>query len=457
MKIKVSAVFDIGKTNKKFFLFDTDYHEVYREFINFDEIEDDDGYPAENLEALVQWIQEVFDRLLQSHLYEIQTLNFSCYGASFVHIDQKGEVLTPLYNYLKPMDADILDTFYRQYGPKEVFSRITGSPQLGMLNSGLQLYVLKYTKPQVFSKLKYSLHLPQYLSYRFTGVPVSEYTSIGCHTTLWDYEKKDYHDWVYKEKIDVLLPPITATNTLFPILIQGKKINVGIGIHDSSASLIPFIRTIKNSFILVSTGTWSISINPFSNHMLTDQDMRNGCLFNMQTDGRPVKVSRLFLGNEYEHQVAVLAAKYQVPLELHKRIAFDKDIFVKVRKESGPFFEWKHLVGDKKTPATNPLYWDYEHAYHRLVLELVELQVLNIKLVMGEQTIDQIYIDGGFADNEVFIKLLAFYLGEVKLFTTESPMGSALGAVIVLKDVTLKPALLKRNYVLKKQLSLKIR
>ena len=59
-----------------------------------------------------------------------------------------------------------------------------------MLNSGLQLYWLKKTKPEVFKKIKYSLHLPQYLSYIFTGIPLSEYTSIGCHTALWDYEKK---------------------------------------------------------------------------------------------------------------------------------------------------------------------------------------------------------------------------------------------------------------------------
>ncbi|SVB65319.1 uncharacterized protein METZ01_LOCUS218173, partial [marine metagenome] len=43
MQQKVTAVFDIGRTNKKFFLFDDDLKEVYREYIRFDEIVDEDG------------------------------------------------------------------------------------------------------------------------------------------------------------------------------------------------------------------------------------------------------------------------------------------------------------------------------------------------------------------------------------------------------------------------------
>ena len=42
MKQKVTAVFDIGKTNKKFFLFDKDFKEVHKEYIMFDEIVDED-------------------------------------------------------------------------------------------------------------------------------------------------------------------------------------------------------------------------------------------------------------------------------------------------------------------------------------------------------------------------------------------------------------------------------
>lgn len=51
MKQKVTAVFDIGKTNKKFFLFDKDFKEIHKEYTSFDEIKDEDGHPTEDIHA----------------------------------------------------------------------------------------------------------------------------------------------------------------------------------------------------------------------------------------------------------------------------------------------------------------------------------------------------------------------------------------------------------------------
>ena len=247
---KVTAVFDIGKTNKKFFLFDEEFQEVYREFIHLDEILDGDGYPSEDLAALEKWIREVFHRALQLPEFDIQTLNFSCYGASLVHLDENGEVLTPLYSYMKPLSKKVHDSFYTKYGPENEVSRITGSPKLGMLNTGMHLYWLKYSRPLTFNKIKYSLHLPQYLSYVFTGSPVSEYTSIGCHTLLWDYAKKDYHSWVYQEGIHEKLPPIAPSHRSIPISFGGKTVRVGVGIHDSSSGLGPLRSLYQTTFFV---------------------------------------------------------------------------------------------------------------------------------------------------------------------------------------------------------------
>ena len=72
---KVTAIFDIGKTNKKFFLFDVDYQEVYREYTNFDTIVDEDGHPTEDLKSLQNWLKNVFDRILKSEKYNITAIN----------------------------------------------------------------------------------------------------------------------------------------------------------------------------------------------------------------------------------------------------------------------------------------------------------------------------------------------------------------------------------------------
>ena len=272
--------------------------------------------------------------------FDIVSLNFSCYGASLVHIDENGKVLTPLYNYLKPLTDDIYDAFYGKYGPEDEFSRVTGSPKLGMLNTGLHLYWLKHTQFQTFRKIKYSLHLPQYLSYLFTGIPVSECTSIGCHTILWNYEKNKYHDWVFQEDIDKILPPLVGTKETIPLKYKAKIIQIGPGIHDSSSALVPYVRNITDPFVLVSTGTWSISINPFTKGMLTSEDIRNNTLFNMRIDGSPVKVSRLYLGNEYKLQVKELAAHFNVSDDYHRSMKFDEKIFFEIIKDFKYAFRW---------------------------------------------------------------------------------------------------------------------
>lgn len=50
--IPVVAVFDVGKTNKKLFLFDENYKIVFERTARFIETEDEDGDPCENLESL---------------------------------------------------------------------------------------------------------------------------------------------------------------------------------------------------------------------------------------------------------------------------------------------------------------------------------------------------------------------------------------------------------------------
>ncbi len=450
MKEKVTAVFDIGKTNKKFFLFDKDFQEVYREYTRFENINDEDGYPTEDLERLKIWLKEVFDRILDAQKYDITSINFSTYGASLVHLDENDEVVTPLYNYTKKIPQEIIDSFYEKYGPKSVFAVATGSPVSGLLNSGIQLYWLKYTKPEIFKKIKYSLHLPQYLSFIFTGIPVSEHTSIGCHTALWDYTKKDYHDWVYQEGINKILPRIVSTETSINMNYNGKRIKIGVGIHDSSAALLPYIRSVRKKFILVSTGTWSIAMNPFSELALKDSDIDKKCINYMRINGKAVKASSLFLGNEYKEQVKLLSEHFQVSNVYHKTIRFDHDIYLEIIKDFEYMYRWVSFNDERMPKSTRIPYDQFEHAYHQLMVELVLLQVDSIKTVSGKDDIEKLYIDGGFSDNDVYIQLISHYLRNMKLSTTHSSLGSALGAALCISDVRLNSKFLRKNYALKK-------
>jgi len=454
--MKVNAIFDLGKTNKKLFLFDSAYQQVFKRYSSFEEVEDEDGFPCDDLPAIQHWIRDSFHSIREQGQYDIRTLNFSTYGASFVHLDKNGDPLTPLYNYLKPIPKEILSGFYDTYGGKFKLAKETASPPLGMLNSGLQLYWLKYAKPNIFSKIRWSLHFPQYLSYLFTGIPISEYTSIGCHTFLWDFSKNDYHDWVYQEELDKILPPIVSSNTSINIQHTGKKLRVGVGIHDSSAALLPYVRTTSKPFLLISTGTWSISINPFNQEVLSEKDLQEDCLNFMRVDGKAAKAARLFLGNEYKQQVKRLLRYFGKEPEYHRNLAFDRDIYAELREKKGPYFQFESIRIARDEPAKTSLstFSTFEEAYHQLMIELVELQVQSTKRAIGNTKISGLYIDGGFADNEIFIQLLANHFPEAKLKTSKSPLGSALGAAMVVSKKGVNKDFLKKNYSLEKHKAL---
>ena len=449
--VKVNAVFDIGKTNKKFFLFDDNYNEVHREYVNLPLTVDDDGFETEDLEALRGWIKKTFDTILENQEFDVKTLNFSSYGASLVHLDYKGKALTPLYNYTKEFPGEVTKTFAEKHGNLLTVAAQTASPQSGMLNSGMQLFWLKQTKPDVFSKIKYSLHLPQYLSFLFTGIPVSEYTSIGCHTSLWDYDNEDYHAWVYAEGIDRILPPIVPTSASINTSYKDKKIKIGVGIHDSSSALLPYILSKKKPFLLLSTGTWSIALNPYNSESLTVADIENNSLNYLRIDGKRVKASRFFMGNEYRLQVEKLTDYYKKEYGYHREVQFNQDIYLKLIEKPKVYFKFEGISLQRLPQETDLEHFaTFEEAYHQLMIELMELQIDTISNAIGNSEIRTIYIDGGFTDNDVFMKLMSHHFSNFKVLSTQSPLGSALGAAMVISDKQVTSKFLKENYRMKK-------
>ena len=451
--MKVTAVFDIGRTNKKFFLFDKNLKEVFRAYTIIEEIRDEDGFPCDDISEISRWVRRTLNQFLAQKKYSIQGVNFSAYGATMVHVDKHGKPVAPLYSYLKPIPPDILAGFYAKYGDQWQLAKETSSPPLAMLNSGLQPYWIKYAKPKLFNQIKWSLHLPQYLSYLFTGLPVSDFTSIGCHTLLWDYTKKDYHQWVYTEELDRILAPVVETTTMVLTTHQGRRLKFGVGIHDSSSALLPYFILANTPFLLISTGTWSISMNPFSDAPLSRKNLQNDVLKFMQIDGRSVKASRLFLGNEYKLQIKKLLAHFHKKSKYHHGIRINWKLIEKLRTH----YERKFIFDTIKIPrkvsnaAGLENFENFEEAYHQLMLELVELQIESTEMAMGRTSLTKIYIDGGFIDNDIFVKLLAQHFSSHKIETARSGLGSALGAAIVISGRKISEKSLAKHYELKRQ------
>ena len=440
----VIAVFDVGKTNKKLFLFDEQYQIVLERSARFTETEDEDGDPCENLESLRLSVFDSLREVFSRKEFSVRAVNFATYGASLVCIGEDGRPQTPLYNYLKPYPERLKRLFYDTYGGETAFSLETASPVLGSLNSGMQLYRLKYEKPEVLEKTKYALHLPQYMSFLMSGKACSDITSIGCHTNLWNFGKGAYHHWVEQEGLLGKLAPLAPSNSVFSSVFPGNSYQVGIGLHDSSAALIPYLLNFHEPFILISTGTWSISLNPFNPHPLTAAELEQDCLCYLSFEGRPIKASRLFAGYEHDEQVRRIAEHFGQHVGKYKTIDYDASVVGRLRRKAGASDGVPMRVGDGASgvsaSASGPRFparpldeftSDVE-AYHQLILDMVVEQHASTQLVLGGTPVKRIFVDGGFSKNPIFMHLMAAFFPEVEVFAASMAQATAIGTALAI-------------------------
>lgn len=431
----VIAVFEIGKTNKKFLLYDTHLNIVHREEKVFSETVDEDGFACDDIDGIISWMRLSVHSILRGSNYSIKALNFTAYGASLIHLDEHGNRLTPIINYLKPMTEDVLDGFYESWGGISEFCRKTASPALGMPNAGLQLLWLKKKKPSVYARIRTTLHLPQYLSYIFTGKAVSDYTSIGCHTALWDFDSMKYHDWIKQEKI--ALPEPVPNSTLFDVKIEGLDIKTGIGIHDSSALLVPYFRGTKEEFILITTGTWCIFMNPFNTEPLTAEQLKSDAFCYISVNRQQVKSSQFFLGHIHDSNLTRLNDYYGVTDEHYRtiRIKGKKIDRILAGRRGRIFFSKGIPEGYIDTSVDLSQFLTFADAYHQMMSDLVDISLNSYRLIIPEDDRTEIvYITGSFARNDTFVRLLAARLPHKRIYTTEIENPSALGAAMVIYE-----------------------
>lgn len=428
-------IFDVGKTNKKAILYDYSYKELWQTSTVLPEITDEDGFPCDDIHAILAWMKNVLSNLISDGTYQITHLNFSAYGASFVHVDEAGNILTPLYNYTKPIPSDIRTTFYEKYGDEKKLALETASPSLDFLNSGLQLYYIKYRYPSVFERIKWSLHLPQFLSYYFTQWPVTDLTSIGCHTALWNFSENDYHSWVHEEGITEKFPPLTPTGARSETTISGNLINIGVGIHDSSAALYPFSFLSNDPYLLLSTGTWSIVFNPYSTQPLTAEELENDCLLFLQPNGNAVKAARLFLGYTYQQKLEEIGHYFKYDLRKLSKETFDNLLLETISTSTHRYFSFP-LLNMEEMPASATdlsLFTSFEIAYYQMIWELSTYQIKAIKIATEGKEFHRMYIDGGFSKNNIFIQSLKIQLPSTEIIVSEFSSGASLGAAMQVK------------------------
>ena len=141
----------------------------------------------------------------------------------------------------------------------------------------------------------------------------------------------------------------------------------------------------------------------------------------MQYTGKPVKASRLFAGNEHEHETKRLAEHFQKPNDYYKTVKYRSELIEK-QSVNHIYFAKKNLNDFK----------DYEEAYHQLISDIVAQQKVSTQLVIHNAPAKQLFVDGGFGKNEIYMNLLAKAFPEMKIYAPSVAQATALGAALAI-------------------------
>jgi sugar (pentulose or hexulose) kinase len=190
----------------------------------------------------------------------------------------------------------------------------------------------------------------------------------------------------------------------------------------------------SDQFILASTGTWCIFMNPFNSEPLTAEQLRKDSLCYMSIQQRQVKSSRLFMGHMHDVNVENLNHHFGTSREFYKTVKTgDIKIARQARQKQRYFF--KEMIPEDyiDRSANLSVFLTFDEAYHQLMADLVDLAVDSMKLIIpAEDQTKIIYISGGFSRNEIFTRLLATRMPDKIVRTSQVDNATALGAAMVI-------------------------
>lgn len=417
------AVLDIGKTNAKVVVVDAASGGEIAAVKMPNGVLQGPPYPHYDVDRIWSFALEAFARFAIEPGYD--AISVTTHGACAALLDGDGALALPVLDYEHVFPQNVRDAYSAL---RPAFSE-TASPALSAgLNLGAQLHFQKTCFADAFSRVATILTYPQYWVFRLTGVAANEATSLGCHTDLWRPGEGDYSGLVDALAIRSLMAPVRSAfdkpGSVLPD-IAGKlgleaPVPVFCGIHDSNASLLPHLVGREPPFTVVSTGTWVISFAVGGD--LQHLDPARDTLANVDAHGRAVPSSRFMGGREFE----MLTADWPRPTSddvsaaVDAMLASGRMLLPGLVRGSGPFPDREHRwIGAEPESAAEA------HALASLYAALMTDACLAL-LDAGGETI----IEGPFAENAVYLQVLATLTGR-DVLAVSGATGTSAGAALL--------------------------
>lgn len=422
-----AIVVDIGKTMSKVTLWSRDGAMLDRQ-VRPNAAVERDGLRRLDVSGIGEWLIEA----LTAHGGKpIEYVIPVGHGAGVAGIIDDALAFPPL-DYEQPIPAPVTAAYRRERDP----FAITGSPALpDGLNFGAQLYWLERLEPRI-DRLTL-LPWAQYWAWFLSGQAVSETTSLGCHSDLWDPAQGRFSPMAVRLGWAERFAPLRAAGEVVGTLRPELAARIGLptsvkilaGLHDSNAALLAargFAEIADHEATVLSTGTWFVAMRlPSEAADLTSLPEARDCLVNVDAYSRPVPSARFMGGREIEtliefdtrridikpDQPALLAAVPQV-------LESGAMVLPTLAPGCGPFPRGKtHWIAEPRDLFAR-----------RAATSLYAALVADVSLdLIGSRA--RLLLEGRFAEAEVFVRALAALRPGTRVYTANAHNDVSFGAL----------------------------
>lgn len=415
---RVTAVLDVGKTNVKVLVFDGGAIVFRRSAPN--PVRPGPPYPHVDTGAIWRFMLAGLRDAAAAHA--IGCVVVTTHGAS-VTLAGKDDVAAPILDYeFDGPEADEQD--YATVRPP--FAETLTPAMPAGLNWARQVFYVMRHHPELFARTRHILMYPQYWGLRLTGVARNEVTNLGCHGEAWDPRAGRPSSLVERLDWTRLLPPVIAAweelGPLKPEIAAETGLRPGTpvlaGLHDSNASIVPYLLSLPVPFTVISTGTWVVIVGVgFPVDRVTPQNLLQA---NVDVLGRAGPVARFMGGREF----AVLT-------EGHPQEADETDLAAVLASgclalpsfapQASPVRKQGRIEG---TLPDRP-------GAHAALATLYEALFSDFQLDTMGAAEGPIVVEGPFAANALFSSILAALRPSQPILVDTDTAGAAYGAALL--------------------------
>ena len=425
------AVIDIGVTHAKLLLIDQVGRVIHRQQTD-NPPQPSPPYLHIDTERLWRWLLESL--AAAAKIAVIDALVPCAHGSAAALLDGDRLALPVMHYEAQPPPA-VVDAYAAVTPP---FGEVLAPVNPGGLTLARQLLWQQLAFPDAFARVDRILTYPQYWAWRLCGQAAVEVTSLGAQTHLWAPQQRQYSSLVERQGWGPLFAPLCPAweclGRLDPALARQTGLpadtQVICGVHDSNANYLRYLAAGLDDFSLMSTGTWIINFNrAFQPAKLVAAYDTNT---NSDIHGRAVCCSRFMGGREY----ALLGGRADIDRQAVENAltrVLQRQLFAlpSFTDSGGPF---------PGSGGTGRIVLDGRAADPADAAERCALATLYCALMAAASLAHigaphgQLIIDGAFANNNLFCRLIAALHPQHGVAVADQADGTALGAAILARQ-----------------------